>query len=275
MRCCRRSGSLTASFRTINRLAASRFITSAQPHAHTRASMLSTVRFKYGPLLGLYNLGLSSGIMSTVDKDEFDDRLLKEMAKMFSEMGMPIDVEMLQNMMRQVRQQFEEMGIDPEQMSSTDIRMRTDVDPEEFRKQMETMLSGPGGMGDLFRNMGIKVQFDGNPSVAEAPKIEVDEEVTEESDDELPIEDVFIHEDRMCITVDISRFADIEPEEVELNLTGGGEILQLMKTTQMRPLKRYTLPHSAESIVEWDLNNGILDVKFDIDAAALSADESE
>lgn len=275
MRCCRRSGSLTAPFRTINRLAASRFITSAQPHAHTRASMLSTVRFKYGPLLGLYNLELSSGIMSTVDKDEFDDRLLKEMAKMFSEMGMPIDVEMLQNMMRQVRQQFEEMGIDPEQMSSTDIRMRTDVDPEEFRKQMETMLSGPGGMGDLFRNMGIKVQFDGSPSVAEAPKIEVDEEVTEESDDELPIEDVFIHEDRMCITVDISRFADIEPEEVELNLTGGGEILQLMKTTQMRPLKRYTLPHSAENIVEWDLNNGILDVKFDIDAAALSADESE
>jgi hypothetical protein len=160
-------------------------------------------------------------------------------------------------------------------MSKSNIRMQTDVDPEEFRKQMETMLNGPGGMGDMFRNMGIKVEFDGSPSVAEAPKIEVDEEVTEESDDELPIEDVFIHEDRMCITVDISRFTDIEPEEVELNLTGGGEILQLMKTTQMRPLKRYTLPHSAESIVEWDLNNGILDVKFDIDAAALSADESE
>ena len=275
MRCCRRSGSLTGSFWAINRLAASRFITSAQPHAHTRASMLSTVRFKYGPLLGLYNLGLSSGIMSTVDKDEFDDRLLKEMAKMFSDMGMPIDVEMLQEMMRKVQQQFEEMGIDPEQMSKSNIRMQTDVDPEEFRKQMETMLSGPGGMGDMFRNMGIKVQFDGSPSVAEAPKIEVDEEVTEVSDEELPIEDVFIHEDRMCITVDISRFTDIEPEEVELNLTGGGEILQLMKTTQMRPLKRYTLPHSAESIVEWDLNNGILDVKFDIDAAALSADESE
>ena len=276
MRCCRCSGSLTAPFQIINRLAASRFITSAQPHAHTRASMLSTVRFKYGPLLGLYNLGLSSGIMSTVDKDEFDDRILEEMAKMFSDMGMPIDVEMLQNMMRQVRQQFEEMGIDPEQMSSTDIRMRTDVDPEEFRKQMETMLSGPGGMGDLFRNMGIKVQFDGSPSVTEAPEIEVEEEeVIEESDNDLPVEDVFIHEDRMCITVDISRFTDIEPEEVELNLTGGGEILQLMKTTQMRPLKRYTLPHSAENIVEWDLNNGILDVKFDIDAAAVSADESE
>ena len=275
MRCCPRSGRPTGSPQITDRPAASRFFTSALHRAHPRASIPTTVRFKYAPLLGLYNLKLSSGIMSTVDKDEFDDRLLKEMAKMFSDMGMPIDVEMLQEMMRQVQQQFEEMGIDPEQMSKSNIRMQTDVDPEEFRKQMETMLSGPGGMGDLFRNMGIKVQFDGNPSVAEAPKIEVDEEVTEESDDELPIEDVFIHEDRMCITVDISRFADIEPEEVELNLTGGGEILQLMKTTQMRPLKRYTLPHSAENIVEWDLNNGILDVKFDIDAAALSADESE
>ena len=276
MRCCPRSGRPTGSPQITDRPAASRFFTSALHRAHPRASIPTTVRFKYAPLLGLYNLKLSSGIMSTVDKDEFDDRLLKEMAKMFSDMGMPIDVEMLQEMMRKVQQQFEEMGIDPEQMSKSNIRMQTDVDPEEFRKQMETMLSGPGGMGDMFRNMGIKVQFDGSPSVTEAPEIEVEEEeVTEESENDLPIEDVFIHEDRMCITVDISRFTDIEPEEVELNLTGGGEILQLMKTTQMRPLKRYTLPHSAENIVEWDLNNGILDVKFDIDAAALSADESE
>ena len=48
-----------------------------------------------------------------------------------------------------------------------------------------------------------------------------------------------------------------------------------MKTTQMRPLKRYTLPHSADNIVEWDLNNGILDVKFDINSEATTADESE
>jgi len=122
--------------------------------------------------------------------------------------------------------------------------------------------------------MGIKVQFEGN-TPAEVPEIEVEEEVTEEPDNDLPLEDVFIHEDRMCITVDISRFTDLHQEEVELNLTSGGEILQLMKTTQMRPLKRYTLPHSAENIVEWDLNNGILDVKFDINSEATTADESE
>ena len=212
--------------------------------------------------------------MSTTERDEFEERMLEQMAKMFADMGMPIDVELLQNMMRQVREQFEEMGLDPERMASTEIRMGTDVDPEDFRKQMETMLNGPGGMGELFRNMGIKVQFEGNNPTA-VPEIEVDEEVKEEPEKELPLDDVFIHEDRMCITVDISRFTDLQPEEIELNLTSGGEILQLMKTTQMRPLKRYTLPQSAENIVEWGLNNGILDVKFDINSEATTADESE
>ena len=92
--------------------------------------------------------------------------MLEQMAKMFADMGMPIDVELLQNMMRQVRDQFEEMGLDPDRMASTEIKMGTDVDPEEFRKQMESMLNGPGGMGEMFRNMGIKVQFEGNTPVS-------------------------------------------------------------------------------------------------------------
>ena len=212
--------------------------------------------------------------MSAPKRDEFEDKILEQMAKMFADMGMPIDVDLLQNMMRQVREQFEEMGIDPDRMASTEIKMGTDVDPEEFRKKMESMLNGPGGMAEMFRNMGIKVQFEGN-SPEEVPEIEVEEEETEEPENDLPIEDVFVHEDRMCITVDISRFTDLQPEEVELNLTSGGAIMQLMKTTQMRPLKRYTLPHPAENIVEWDLNNGILDVKFDINSEASTADESQ
>ena len=212
--------------------------------------------------------------MSNPERDEFEDKMLEQMAKMFADMGMPIDVDLLQNMMRQVREQFEEMGIDPDRMASTEIKMGTDVDPEEFRKQMESMLNGPEGMAEMFRNMGIKVQFEGN-SPEEVPEIEVEEEETEEPENDLPIEDVFIHGDRMCITVDISRYTDLQPEEVELNLTSGGDIMQLMKTTQMRPLKRYTLPHAAENIVEWDLNNGILDVKFDINSEASTADESQ
>ena len=208
--------------------------------------------------------------------DDFEDRVLEEMARMFSEMGMPVDVELLQNMMRQVREQFEAMGIDPEQMASTDIKMGINSDPEEFRKQMEAMLNGPGGMADIFRNMGIDVKFQSGSSSEPTPEIEVSEEIEKDEDkSNLMLEDVFIHEDRMCITIDVSRFVDLEAEEVELNLTSDGEVLQLMKTTQLHPLKRYTLPHVADNIVEWDLNNGILDVKFDIDPTVVAADESE
>jgi hypothetical protein len=208
--------------------------------------------------------------------DDFEDRVLEEMARMFSEMGMPVDVELLQNMMRQVRDQFEAMGIDPEQMASTDIKMGINSDPEEFRKQMEAMLNGPGGMADIFRNMGIDVKFQSESSSEPTPEIEVSEEIEKDEDkSKLMLEDVFIHEDRMCITIDVSRFVDLEAEEVELNLTSDGEVLQLMKTTQLHPLKRYTLPHVADNIVEWDLNNGILDVKFDIDPTVVAADESE
>ena len=202
--------------------------------------------------------------------DDFEDRVLEEMARMFSEMGMPVDVELLQNMMRQVRDQFEAMGIDPEQMASTDIKMGINSDPEEFRKQMETMLNGPGGMADIFRNMGIDVKFQSESSSEPTPEIEVREEIEKDED-----KSNLMLEDRMCITIDVSRFVDLEAEEVELNLTSDGEVLQLMKTTQLHPLKRYTLPHVADNIVEWDLNNGILDVKFDIDPTAVAADESE
>jgi hypothetical protein len=37
-----------------------------------------------------------------------------------------------------------------------------------------------------------------------------------------------------------------------------------MKTTQLRPFKRFDLTEPASQIVEWSLNNGILDVIFDI-----------
>jgi hypothetical protein len=37
-----------------------------------------------------------------------------------------------------------------------------------------------------------------------------------------------------------------------------------MRKTQLRPFKKFDLPEIADQIVEWSLNNGILDVVFDI-----------
>jgi len=197
--------------------------------------------------------------MAGSERDEWADDMFAEMARMFEQMGMSIDIKALEAMMNQIREQFEQMGIDPTKLSHSQIKVDTNTDPEEFRRIMESMLNGPDGISELLKNMGVDIQVNG-PSEAEA-----EAEETEESDvSDLPEEDIYVHDGRMSVTIDISRFLDIRPEDVELVLSSGGEVLQLMKKTQPRPFKRFILPEAAGQIVEWELNNGILDIKLDL-----------
>ena len=197
--------------------------------------------------------------MEDTNKDEWEDKMLKEMVKMFSEMGMPIDMSMLQNMMSQVREQFDKMGIDPEKMANKDLKIDINGDPDEFRRTMESMLNGPEGISKLFRDIGINVQVN-NPT----PVVDAELDHVEEVDEKLLEADIHIHEDRMYATIDLSRQLEIIESEIELNLIDGGTILQLMKKTQLRPFKKFDLPESVAQIVDWSLNNGILDVIFNI-----------
>jgi hypothetical protein len=197
--------------------------------------------------------------MDDTNSDDWEEQMLKEMAEMFSKMGMPIDISMLKNMMSQVREQFEKMGIDPEKMSNKDMKIDINGDPDEFRRTMESMLNGPDGISELFRNMGVNVQVN-NPT----PVVDAELEKEDDIDEKLLVADIHIHEERMYATVDLSRELDIVESELELNLIDGGKILQLMRKTQLRPFKKFDLPESADKIVEWSLNNGILDVIFDI-----------
>jgi len=197
--------------------------------------------------------------MTGSERDEWADDMFAEMARMFEQMGMSIDIKALEAMMNQIREQFEQMGIDPTKLSHSQIKVDTNTDPEEFRRIMESMLNGPDGISELLKNMGVDIQVNG-PGEAEA-----EAEETEESDvSDLPEEDIYVHDGRMSVTIDISRFLDIRPEDVELVLSSGGEVLQLMKKTQPRPFKRFILPEAAGQIVEWELNNGILDIKLDL-----------
>ena len=197
--------------------------------------------------------------MGDNNSDDWEEQMLKEMAEMFSKIGMPIDISMLKNMMSQVREQFEKMGIDPEKMSNKDMKIDINGDPDEFRRTMESMLNGPDGISELFRNMGVNVQVN-NPT----PVVDAELETEEDIDEKLLVADIHIHEDRMYATVDLSRELDIVESELELNLIDGGNTLQLMRKTQLRPFKKFDLPESAGGVVEWSLNNGILDVIFDI-----------
>lgn len=196
--------------------------------------------------------------MDENNRDDWEEQMLKEMAKMFSEMGMPMDIEILRNMLSQVRDQFQKMGIDPEKLSNQDMKIDINGDSDEFRKTMESMLNGSNGFSDLFRNMGVNVQVN-NPTPI------VDAELNQKEDEEQELQvDIYSHEDRIFATVDLSHELDIVESELEINLIDSGKSFQLMKTTQLRPFKKFDLPNSVSQIVDWSLNNGILDVTFDI-----------
>jgi HSP20 family molecular chaperone IbpA len=197
-------------------------------------------------------------IMDENNRDDWEEQMLKEMAKMFSDMGMPMDIEILRNMLSQVRDQFQKMGIDPEKLSNQDMKIDINGDSDEFRKTMESMLNGSNGFSDLFRNMGVNVQVN-NPTPI------VDAELNQKEDEEQELQvDIYSHEDRIYATVDLSHELDIVESELEINLIDSGKSFQLMKTTQLRPFKKFDLPNSVSQIVDWSLNNGILDVTFDI-----------
>ena len=198
--------------------------------------------------------------MADSERDEWADDMFAEMARMFEQMGMPIDVKALKEMMKKVMEQFEQMGIDPTKLSHSQFKVESNTDPEELRRMMDSMMNSPGGFSDLFKKMGLNIEVEGPVEQAE-PEVEEPEEA-EVSD--LPEEDIYVHDGTMSVTIDISRFLDIRSGDIELVLSSGGEVLQLMRRTQSRPLKRFILPEEANQISEWELNNGILDITFDL-----------
>ena len=198
--------------------------------------------------------------MDDSERDKWADDMFAEMAKMFEQMGMPIDVKALEEMMKSVTEQFEQMGIDPTKISNSQFKVDSNVDPEELRRMMDSMMNTPGGFSDLFKKMGVNIEVEDQAEKAQA---EVDEPEEAEVTD-LPGEDVYVLDGRMSATIDISRFLAIRHDDIELVLSSGGEVLQLMRKTQSRPLKRFILPEAADQISEWNLNNGILDITFDL-----------
>ena len=198
--------------------------------------------------------------MADSERDEWADDMFAEMARMFEQMGMPIDVKALEEMMKKVMDQFEQMGIDPTKISHSQFKVESNTDPEELRRMMDSMMNSPGGFSDLFKKMGVNIEVESSVEQAEA---EVEEPEEHEVSD-LPDEDVYVHGSTMAVTIDISRILDVRSEDIELVLSSGGEVLQLMRRTQTRPLKRFILPDAANQIREWQLNNGILDITFDL-----------
>ena len=193
--------------------------------------------------------------------DNFDEEAIEEMARMFEQMGMPVDINTLKSMIKQVRSQFEEMGIDPEKVSMSEVKLGLNSDPEEFMKNFESMISGPQGLGDFLKKMGVDIHI--KPSVSEV-RVDVDESHHESKDDSIPEGDVYVNNDQMFVTIDVSKFDDISSDNLELSLTGEGVVLQMLRTNQIRPFRTFVLPHASSEVANWEINNGILDITFEL-----------
>tara|TARA_Y100000739_G_scaffold87324_1_gene74528 strand:- start:796 stop:1398 length:603 start_codon:yes stop_codon:yes gene_type:complete len=199
--------------------------------------------------------------MTDENWDNFDEEAIEEMARMFEQMGMPVDINTLKSMIKQVRSQFEEMGIDPEKVSMSEVKLGLNSDPEEFMKNFESMISGPQGLGDFLKKMGVDIHI--KPSVSEV-RVDVDESQHESKDDSIPEEDVYVDNDQMFVTIDVSKFDDISPDNLELSLTGEGVVLQMLRTNQIRPFRTFVLPNASSGVANWEINNGILDITFEL-----------
>ena len=66
------------------------------------------------------------------------------------------------------------------------------------------------------------------------------------------------------ITIDLTH-DNVENDNLDLTLTDGGTILQIIKGNQLRPFRKIELERVAKEVISWDLNNGILDIELRID----------
>lgn len=183
-------------------------------------------------------------------KDDFEEKLIQQITEMFRNMGMNLEKEQIRALMEQFRAQFENLGLDAEKIAKGDVNFNFDL------SQLGKMFEKGKSMEDILQNLGIDIQVDANPIKVETPKIE-------EASDELyslPADDVYLDGWNMSVTIDFTLKGDVESSEVELSLIRGGQQLEIMKSTQTSPLARVPLPHPCDDVVDWSLNNGILDV---------------
>ena len=112
--------------------------------------------------MALYNRELSSWVMA-MKRDEWEDQILKQMVDMFRQMGLEVTEDDLTRMMDQIQSQFESMGIDPEKISSGDVKVNLQGDLGNLGDML-----GKGGMMQVHylvvrRKKSLVSQHQGKP----------------------------------------------------------------------------------------------------------------
>ncbi|MEE3030172.1 MAG: hypothetical protein VX331_03065 [Candidatus Thermoplasmatota archaeon] len=193
--------------------------------------------------------------------EDWEEGLIDQLLSMFNQLGMEMTRDQLMGLINQIRGQFEGMGIDMEKLESGDIAIDAQANMDALAKAIGSMMSNGGEIGDLLGTMGFKVDVQPKTVTIETPS--KNETNDSESGEELE-PDVHIWNTTMHITIDLTH-DNVENDNLDLTLTDGGTILQIIKGNQLRPFRKIELERVAKEVISWDLNNGILDIELRID----------
>jgi HSP20 family molecular chaperone IbpA len=199
--------------------------------------------------------------------DSWEDEFLDKLEEMLRNMGMPITRKQLKGFLNQFKDQFDAMGINPEKIAKGEVNFNFDI------SELSKMFKAGSSIEDLFKNLGMDVRVDVAP-------VEMDPTALEQNNDEtlkLPAEDVFLNGWNMTITLDFALKGDFDTEHLEIELIKNGSQIEIMRTTQSKPLALVELPHPCDDVVDWTLNNGILDItlKLTPQGKALQQDDDD
>lgn len=179
--------------------------------------------------------------------EDWEEKMLEQMAEMFQKMGMSVDINQLKAMMKQFQSKFEAMGFDPERLAKGDVNFNFDI------SDISKLFQSGKPLDEMLSNLGVDVKVDAAPVEVDIEEEEPDNEILR-----LPSENIYLSGWNMSITVDFSTRTDFD--EIEVALSSGGELLQVLADPSEPPLAQIELPHQCDDVVDWSINNGILDI---------------
>ena len=197
--------------------------------------------------------------------DDWEEQMIDRLVEMFQNMGMSLSKQQIKALMGQFKSQFDKMGLDAEKMAKGDVNFNFDL------SNLAKMFQSGQSMEDILGNLGMDIQVDAAPVEVETPEIKDDvDEVLK-----LPSDDFYLDGWNMSIIVDFSLKGDVKEMQMDMNLSKGGSMLEIIKETQIKPMARIKLPHPCEDVVGWSMNNGILDITLKLipQGSALDGDD--
>ena len=197
--------------------------------------------------------------------DDWEEQMIARLVEMLQNMGMSLSKQQIKALMVQFKSQFDKMGLDAEKMAKGDVNFNFDL------SNLAKMFQSGQSMEDILGNLGMDIQVDAAPVEVETPEIKDDvDEVLK-----LPNDDFYLDGWNMSIIVDFSLKGDVKEMQMDMNLSKGGSMLEILKETQVKPMARIKLPHPCEDVVGWSMNNGILDITLKLipQGSALDGDD--